>query len=97
MKPLGLAEGHHTADLICPNCGEINDAASAVTERIIGGNPKIKPKPGDLSICINCGHFCIFDNKLKLRDMNEDEKKFWAGNEKLIAVSKALAELKKRN
>jgi hypothetical protein len=97
VKPIKLAEGYPTSKLRCPECEKINDAASAVVELTEKGNPQIKPKPGDLSICIYCGHFSVFNDELQLRPMTEDEKKQWAGNPMVVSVSKALAELKKRN
>lgn len=97
MKQLGLAKSHRTSELRCPECGQVNDAASAVTELTKHSNPMLEPESGDLSICINCGHFSIFGDDLKLRTMTEEEKVKWAGNPMLIQTSEALAKIKRRN
>jgi hypothetical protein len=49
----------------CAGCGEENDSASS-------GAPH-KPKPGDLSICINCGYLSVFTKDLRHRPLTTQE------------------------
>ena len=55
----------------CPDCGYAMDAASPVS-----GNADEEPRPGDLSVCLDCGAVLVFTNELgmrvaTLREMNE--------------------------
>lgn len=51
----------------CLNCGYELDAATCMEE----GKPPARP--GDLSICLQCGWLSVFDKKLRLRAPNADE------------------------
>jgi hypothetical protein len=50
---------HHTPTSFCLKCGHTVDAAS----NIVGGG---KPKPGDITICLNCSALLQFDAQLRL-------------------------------
>lgn len=54
------ATGHRTQASSCPSCAALLDAATGVGHE--GG-----PKPGDLSICFNCGELNLFDESLQVR------------------------------
>jgi hypothetical protein len=49
--------GMHT---VCPWCLSEHDAAS-------GLNHDTTPKPGDVTLCIRCGEWCVFDDRMTLR------------------------------
>jgi hypothetical protein len=49
----------------CPKCGEILNAATSMED--------IQPKPGDLTICINCASMLRFDKDLSMRELSIDE------------------------
>jgi hypothetical protein len=53
---------------LCPACGYFHDSASTVAR------DRGKPKPGDLSVCLNCGALAAFtdDLRLKLTTMPKD-------------------------
>ncbi|ARL77586.1 hypothetical protein BOC54_36935 [Burkholderia pseudomallei] len=42
-------------NLTCPHCHALHEFHSDLTR------PGAQPKDGDVSICINCGEFAIFD------------------------------------
>ncbi len=46
----------------CPGCGYKVDHCSRPEQ----GVPLRKPKPGDLSLCLNCGQVNKFDAKMEL-------------------------------
>jgi hypothetical protein len=50
----------------CPNCGKTLDAAGSFAEGIT-------PDPGDLTICLYCGHFMAFDDDLSFRELTPEE------------------------
>jgi hypothetical protein len=50
---------------------------------------KAKPKAGDLSVCLRCGHLMIFKSDLTLRPLNDEEMVRWAGNRDLVNIQKA--------
>ena len=51
----------------CPSCGYQFDSATALE------NPDAKPKPGDLSICLNCGEWLTFADDLTVRLLESKE------------------------
>jgi hypothetical protein len=51
----------------CPHCGYLLDEADGLTD------PKAKPSPGDITLCVNCGEVCVFDDDMKLRVPTIDE------------------------
>ena len=64
-KPL-INTIHRMPENICTVCGHRLNAAGEYNEQ----QP---PKPGDLSICINCGMIHIFNQDFKIRKLTEDE------------------------
>jgi len=79
-----LGKSQRTKPMRCPNCGTVNDSAASVNVE------KASVKPGDVSICIKCGHLAVFTERLKLRDPNDDEIKNMAGDPRLVRVMEAL-------
>lgn len=66
----------------CPCCGMPNNAASGVT----GGK---YPNPGDISVCLHCGHVAAFGDDLRHRELNDAEARYVAGNKEILALQKA--------
>jgi hypothetical protein len=72
-----------TPPQMCPNCGYVFDAA---TEAI---KAKAKPKPGDVSLCLNCINVGIYNADLSVRSATDAEiADLDAGTKKLIAQAK---------
>jgi hypothetical protein len=53
----------------CPYCKHTVDRASAVNET----GEMAQPKPGDISVCIRCANWNVYDSDMQLRDMSEEE------------------------
>jgi hypothetical protein len=51
----------------CPYCGHKLDCATVAT----GG--EVRPRPGDISVCIQCASILSYDERLKLRAVDENE------------------------
>lgn len=52
---------------LCTKCGYMVDAATGVS------NGRDIPKPGDVSVCLNCGAVHIFTIALLLREPTQEE------------------------
>jgi hypothetical protein len=55
------------------------------------------PRPGDLTVCLYCGHLQAFDADLKLRNLTDEEMHAIAGDEKLLAAQRICAEYRRRH
>ncbi len=71
----------------CLGCGAQNNAA---TETF--GEEAI-PSEGDASVCIYCGHISIFNADLTLRNPTDEEIHSIAGDERILKIQKARAEI----
>lgn len=54
----------------------------------------ISPEPGDISVCINCGHIMAFADDLKLRSLTDQEMFDVAGDPRMLLAQRAIAETK---
>jgi hypothetical protein len=61
----------------CLACGKELDMA-------MNSEGKDPPRPGDLTICLTCGHLMAFNAGLELRELNDDEMKDVAGDRRII-------------
>ena len=53
----------------CPGCGYKVDSAN-----LLGSEDPVRPRPGDFSICLNCGQLNRYDRELNLvAGIPEDE------------------------
>jgi len=66
----------------CLNCGKVTDGATAV-----GVEGVVLPSPGDLTVCLYCGHLMAFDETLQFRELTEDEMVEVAGDERIVAIN----------
>lgn len=71
----------------CLSCGKHLDACSGVET---GGRT---PSPGDITICLYCGHLMAFSDTLGLRELTSAEAKEIAGDPRILAVQKARREV----
>lgn len=64
----------------CPNCNNLLDSHLDIHD------PKARPEPNDITVCIYCGHICAFDDNLKLRELNDEEIRNVAGDPDLLEL-----------
>ena len=65
---------------MCIECGYVMDAATHSLRS------KVAPKPGDLALCLNCGHAMIFDDNMRHREITPEEWGVIATDSRLVAV-----------
>jgi hypothetical protein len=71
----------------CLDCGGQSDAATSLEH----GK---KPSPGAITICIRCSHIMAYDNRLRLRELNDEEMRYVAGDKDILRYVKALGEVR---
>jgi hypothetical protein len=49
------------------------------------------PDPGDVTVCIYCGHIMAYDDDLGLRELTPVEQLNIAGDERILAIQRARA------
>lgn len=70
----------------CLNCGQKLECASD------GDN---SPNPGDVTVCLYCGHIMSFANDLRLRELTDAEVLAVAGDRRILAIQEARGEFSK--
>jgi hypothetical protein len=82
----------------CTHCGEMLDMASCVKQTTSKHSRRrvVRPDPGDMTICIKCGHLMGFNPDLTLRDPTDDELIKVAGDPRLLAIQRARGYVMKR-
>jgi hypothetical protein len=73
----------------CLNCERLVDGASGV-------DTKGKPRPGNITVCIYCGHLMAFARDLSMRELTGEEMREIAGDERVLAAQRAAAEFRKK-
>lgn len=66
----------------CLSCGGHLDAATEVFGASV-------PSPGDITICLSCGHIMAFADDLGVRELTGEEAHWVAGNKKILALQAA--------
>jgi hypothetical protein len=80
-----VGEDHHLPKgSPCTSCGEMLDGATCV------GND-IGPSPGDVTVCISCGHIMVFADDLSFRDPTDAEIVAIAGDPYVLMIQRARA------
>ena len=72
---------------VCASCGADNDAATDPLR-------EFAPMPGDVSICLKCGHLGIFDGEMQVRDPTSEEMYELAGHPEILRMQAARAKVK---
>jgi transcription elongation factor Elf1 len=72
----------------CLNCGILIDAATSV-------NHKNTPFPGAIAVCMICSHIMAYDEKIHLREVNDEEILQIAGNKDILFLINGLGGAKK--
>lgn len=75
-------------DMKCVSCNKVANMASHVSD------PLAKPDPGDVMICLYCGHVMVFDNDLRPRQPTDKEMYDIAGDPEIVAMQNARARIK---
>ena len=73
-----------TPECKCTACGAAIDRATHVGD--------VDPDPGDVAVCLECGHVMVFADDLTARDPTDDEMVEIAGDRDVLAVQKARHE-----
>ena len=81
---------HNTPVVVCASCGKSMDAASNADEA------HTPPHPGDISICLYCGHLMLFDSDLCLRALTDAEIVEVAGDPRIVRTTNLLKKLKRQ-
>ena len=77
---------HMMPDSHCLACGYLTNAASFIT-----GPDRTIPKPGDVSVCLQCGHLMSFNDDLSLRELTGQEMYAVAGDRRILDIQRARA------
>lgn len=66
----------------CINCGTPNDAATGATDIAA------EPVPGDIMICLTCGHIAAYGDDMKIRELTEREQIEIAGDKDVLLAQR---------
>jgi hypothetical protein len=70
----------------CVECGKPLDAATFLMD------DKVKPNPGDISICFYCGHMTVFTDDMHRRELTPEEIHDIAGDPIMLQLQRARGE-----
>ena len=54
------------------------------------------PKPGDITLCIYCGHIMAFADDMGFRELTGEEMHAIAGDERILKIQRARKALKEK-
>jgi hypothetical protein len=66
----------------CLHCGETLDGATSI-------DMDDAPDPGDITVCLLCGHIMAFADDMTLREPTDAEAKDAAGDPRILAIQAA--------
>lgn len=78
--------GQHISASRCLHCSRLLDGATCVGD-------DDNPNPGDVTVCIYCGHIMAFANDLTLRELSKEEAIDVAGDPRIMAIQHARRRL----
>lgn len=73
----------------CIMCEKPLDAASGVGQTV-------KPRSGDITICVYCGHLMAFSDDLSLRNLNDTEIMETSADPRILVARQTIAEAKRK-
>jgi hypothetical protein len=76
----------------CTACGVYLDSATNVRGYKL--DEEMMPKPGDITVCIKCGHIMAFGDNLELRELTNQEAHDAAGDPDILAIQEARGAIK---
>jgi hypothetical protein len=68
----------------CLSCKQLVDGATCV-------EGDRRPTPGDITVCIFCGHIMAYDAGDKLRELTREEQISIAGDKRILRIQEARA------
>jgi hypothetical protein len=77
-----MSDGPQFPGRQCVSCGKLNDSATDPLE-------EVQPIPGDVSICMYCGHISVFALDLTLREPDLEEARAIAADPEILAIQRA--------
>ena len=66
----------------CLNCGTLLDGVSD------------SPSPGDITVCLTCGHIMAFAEDMNFRALTDDEIRMVAGDRRIVLINKLREDLR---
>jgi hypothetical protein len=87
MRPLKLANATDTPGT-CPHCGSPIDQASGLVDK--NARNELKPKPGDISLCIICAGLSRYTETMTLRKLTEIEAVDCAADPRVVRARDAI-------
>ena len=84
VKARMSAPDHRLKPSACLGCGKVLDAAQ-VTDGV-----DVKPHPGAVSICFDCGYIQVFADDMSFRQLTDDELYDIAGDPEIVMVGDIL-------
>jgi C4-type Zn-finger protein len=84
-----MSKSTRTPKCVCPSCGKVFDTATDATSDDV-------PLPGDITICLHCGHVMAFKDDLTVRELTSEELHEVATNPDVLAIQKARGEVFKK-
>jgi hypothetical protein len=82
----------------CLCCGDEVPLSDLVSERRDGtfSVETMSPSPGDMTVCLTCGHLMAFADDMSFRELSEEEIVSVAGDRRVLAIQRARAIIKRR-
>lgn len=72
----------------CPSCSKRLEVATGIGVA--------KPKPGNVTVCLYCGHVLVFGEGLTLREPTSKEMHQIAGNKEVLAMVEIAGRVRNR-
>ena len=88
-KPKPKSASFRLPDCTCLSCHKVMDAAMSV-------HNDNKPKDGDITVCMYCGHIMAFDADYKLVNLSDEQMREVAGDPRIIEIQRARGEIMKK-
>lgn len=88
LRSLADVDFKHEKPMKCPSCGDEITASTGV-------NGATLPKPGDITVCFNCGHVAAYADDLTIRALNDAEMVEIAGNPLLVDMQRMIGIVRK--
>lgn len=92
MKRFNTGEGQKEAE--CPYCHQKLDRSTGVSPH----NPEDRlPKPGDVSVCIECGEVSYFDAAMNMVELSQQERDELMKDEHVASASLSIKAMRAAN